>query len=191
MTHWLSRWLKPSTALNAEAVMLKFAQTGKPELLDDLVNRHGNDLYHFLLSQSDASLAADISQSTWLKVIEKRQYYQASGRFKSWLFTLGRHLLVDHLRVQNRWQTIELEEDMQISAQLNETVEQQMALEQFNRLLDGLPFLQKEAFILQKEGFSVDEIANITGENSETIKSRLRYARNQFKTMLAQHQEAV
>ena len=44
--------------------------------------------------------------------------------------------------------------------------------------------MRRGAFILQQEGFSLTDISAITGENSETIKSRLRYARKFFKQHL-------
>jgi DNA-directed RNA polymerase specialized sigma24 family protein len=51
-----------------------------------------------------------------------------------------------------------------------------------------LPFHQREAFIFQQEGFSVEEICTLTDENFETVKSRLRYARNNLKTLLGKSQ---
>lgn len=168
--------------------MLRYAHNGKPELLDDLVKLTGNDLYYFLLSQTDPTLAGDLSQSTWVRVIEKRSFYQPHGSFKSWLFTLGRNLMIDEFRRNNRWQTIELEGDELTTANLTDSIIGENELARFDYILENLSFLQKEAFILQKEGFSLSEIAIITGENAQTIKSRLRYARNAFKPLLQDSQ---
>lgn len=161
--------------------MLRYGESGKPDLLDYLVQLTGKDLYHFLLSQSEPDWASDISQVTWLKVIEKRALYKNTGRFKSWLFTLGRFELIDAIRHAHRWETIEWDDELISTSDLADDICAQDELSQFNALLDALPFLQKEAFMLQQEGFSISEIAQITTENSETVKSRLRYARNFFK----------
>ena len=49
--------------------------------------------------------------------------------------------------------------------------------EQLLELIAQLPPVQRETFLLREEGgFSVEEIADITGVNAETAKSRLRYA---------------
>ena len=49
-------------------------------------------------------------------------------------------------------------------------------------LVDELPEQQQEAFILREEaGMSVAEIAEMTGVNAETAKSRLRYAVNKLR----------
>ena len=40
-----------------------------------------------------------------------------------------------------------------------------------------MPALQREALLLKEEaGMSLKEIATLTGVNTETVKSRLRYA---------------
>lgn len=47
-----------------------------------------------------------------------------------------------------------------------------------------LPGEQKDALLLQEQGFSITDIAAITGAGKETVKSRLRYARNQLRDRL-------
>jgi RNA polymerase sigma-70 factor (ECF subfamily) len=45
------------------------------------------------------------------------------------------------------------------------------------RLMEGLPSVQREVFLLAEEGgLSLGEIAEATGVSFETAKSRLRYA---------------
>ena len=47
-----------------------------------------------------------------------------------------------------------------------------------------LPLEQRDALLLQEQGFSLAEIVEITGTGEETIKSRLRYARKQLRKQL-------
>lgn len=184
MKSWFLRWLNNNEQSSNEQLMQQFAATGDSGLLETLVSRCGDDLYHYLLSHSEPQLAADICQSTWLKVIEKRKYYKDQGNFKAWLFTLGRNQMLDNMRHANRWQTLDLHGEDAVSLSLDTTVAADEELDRFNKVLARLPFLQKEAFILQQEGFSLAQIAEITEENVETIKSRLRYARNHFNQLL-------
>jgi RNA polymerase sigma-70 factor (ECF subfamily) len=169
--------------------MQKYSQNGDPKLIDALIVRHGDDLYHFLLSLGGNQVAADLAQSTWLRVMEKRRNYHPNGQFKAWLFTLARNLLIDHLRVTQRnneiqWD-IEQDEHQQLSQTLTDSIDSSARLALFNQILAHMPLLQKEAFMLQQEGFSLAQIAQITTDNHETIKSRLRYARSQFEPLLA------
>ena len=52
--------------------------------------------------------------------------------------------------------------------------------------LATLPTEQRDAFLLQQEaGFSLAEIAELTGARLETVKSRLRYAIQKLRVELA------
>ena len=53
--------------------------------------------------------------------------------------------------------------------------------------LETLSKDQQQAFLLRESGFSRTEIADVTGENEETIKSRLRYASNHLRKILEVH----
>lgn len=177
------------TTPTAETLLAGFSSTGKRSYLAQLIEQCGDDLYYFLLKQSDAKTAEEVCQQSWLKVMEKHQSFQGNSSFKTWLFTLARNCLLDEFRRQQRWRAGELEDEiiaaddvvLQISQQ-----QQQMAFEQQLKLL---PFAQREALILQLEGFSLSEVAAITGQPTETIKSRLRYARQFLQQFYGAHND--
>jgi len=173
----LKQWLLAKK--DAETLMSLYAKSGKNEILQRLVELHADDLYHFLLSQSDIELAKDISQKTWLKVIDKRKYYQPNGSFKAWLFTVGRNTLLDELRKLNRYQAL-FDEQLEAELIITEVLDNDLQIK-FKQLLERLPFSQREAFVLQQEGFSILQIAQITHQKEQTIKTRLRYAKSYFK----------
>jgi len=166
----------------SEQLYSLYRDSAKPEYLQQLISLHGDALYYFLLRQSDQALADDISQQCWLKLIVRPAGFAGQSCFKTWLFSMARNCLIDELRRQQRWQSDD--EDAQASSintcPLN-AAQQQQQQQQFVLQLNRLPFLQREALMLQLEGFSLMQIAKITGEGEETIKSRLRYARQQLQ----------
>jgi len=188
----LPPWFNRSSC--ADELMQQFQQSGQLQWLEKLIMQCGDDLYHFLLRQADAELAADISQLCWLKVLENRHSYRAESRFKTWLFTLARNALVDELRKQQRWQVSEWQDDDGAGSGKDEQyhdciVGKLASLQQKERLgtaLAALPPLQREAILLQLDEFSLDDIATITRERPETIKSRLRYARERLAQLLGE-----
>ncbi len=174
----IQQWL--GLSVSNDVLMSRYAETGEQALLARLYDECGDDLYHFLLAMTSPDTAMDVAQKTWVTVIEKRHLYAASGRFESWLFTLGRHALIDEIRKQRRLTY----DDALLSRQLapdSATYEQS---DRFRQALAALPFAQREAFCLQQEGFGLQEIATICHSNRETIKTRLRYARENLKSAL-------
>ena len=171
--------------ISNEELMLRFAETEDKRWLSLLYDNCADDLYHFILTQSDRVLAKDICQKTWLKVIEKRHLYSHSGRFKAWLFTMARNILMDEYRRQNKVECKALDERHGLAGVFpGDDIE-----EAFNKALSALPMEQREAFCLQQEGFGIQEIADISHSNVETIKSRLRYAKYSLRQQLEQYHE--
>ena len=178
-------WYNPKTS--PERLLVNYLATGKNKYLSLLVAQFNLSLYHYLLSQSNKELAEDIVQTTWLKVIKTQQHSQGHKQqtnVKSWLFTIARNTLIDEYRRQHKWQQQLLDEDKMLTESLEQSIQASDRLTQFNAALAQLPFLQKEAFIFQQEGFSVVEIAALTHESFETTKSRLRYARKNLNHLL-------
>lgn len=181
----LKNWLFDSSD---EALMERFAQSSDNKLLVQLYDNCADNLYHFLLTQSDPAMAKDISQRTWLTVIEKKHLYRRNGRFQSWLFTLGRNHLIDELRKHNRLSSLD-DPDLQVAAQEQADFENTSLSEAFDRVLMQLPFVQREAFCLQQEGFGLQEIASITYSETETVKSRIRYAKRTLRDRLEKYHD--
>lgn len=173
-------WLNP--AVTPEKLLIDYVSTGNKKCLALLVEQFNLSLFHYLLSLSNKELAEDVIQITWLKVMKNNS--QTHTNVKSWLFTIARRTLIDELRQQQKWQYQALEDDHIVSTNLSDELENTDELKRFNEAISALPFYQKEAFIFQQEGFSILEICQLTDENFETIKSRLRYARNNLKALL-------
>src|SRR5690348_11790851 len=81
-----------------ESLLRRFAE-GDSQAMDRLVSRHGPTVYAFLgriLGRS--SLADDLYQEVWIKVIRKADGFQGKSRFSTWLFQVVRNTCIDHLR---------------------------------------------------------------------------------------------
>ena len=121
--------------------------------------------------------------------------YVPKAKFKTWLFTLAHNRMVDVLRA--RKPQVSLDAESEEGFELANTLaidsgfgplQQVEHRQQAQALLDALaelPEVQREAFLLQAEaGLSLSEIAEATGTNAETVKSRLRYARQKLRQSL-------
>ncbi len=178
-----------------ETLMQAFA-AGDARAFETLYDRHALPVWRFVQrSVHDRALADDLVQDVWFSLIRQAPRYEPRARFRTWLFTLAHHRLVDHWRTHKTHASLDAETDD--GAALADTlaadsgfgpVRQLQSREQAQALLDALaalPLPQREAFLLQAEGgLSLAEIAQATGVSAETAKSRLRYARERLRHTL-------
>jgi RNA polymerase sigma-70 factor (ECF subfamily) len=176
-----------------EELMLSYRE-GAAAAFEELYRRHKGGLFRFVLrSVRERSLAEELYQEIWMRVIEARGRYEPQAKFTTWLYTIAHNRIVDHWRKKGL-QVVALDqgEDPAIDPPASPSYEPEkilqgkQGLERFTRALEALPPAQREAFLLHEEaGMSVAEIARATGANEEAAKSRLRYALSKLKEALA------
>lgn len=84
-------------------VMLREAGEGDPEAWRKIIQAYSSRVFGLLYRQcGDAELAEEISQATFVHVVEKLGDYQEQGRFESWLFRIAMNLLRDEMRRRRR-----------------------------------------------------------------------------------------
>ena len=173
-----------------EELMLAY-QCGDVVAFEQLYERHKGGLYRYILRKcGNENTAEELFQEVWIKLIRAREQYEVRAKFTTYLYQLANNHCIDYYRKQNSRNpanTIAGDcEPENIPGREQEQPENQVILDQqINRLMyliEELPAEQQEAFILREEaGMSVAEIAEVTGVNAETAKSRLRYAVNKLR----------
>ena len=183
-------------AVPADETLMQAFAAGDARAFETLYDRHALPVWRFVQrSVRDAALADDLVQDVWFSLVRQAPQYEPRARFRTWLFTLAHHRMVDHWRTHKAHASLDAETED--GAALVDTlaadsgfgpVRQLQSREQAQALLDALaalPLPQREAFLLQAEGgLSLAEIAQATGVNAETAKSRLRYARERLRRTL-------
>lgn len=173
--------------------MLAF-KSGDAGAFNTLVKRHRQSVYNFILRfVGHRQRAEDLLQETWLKVVRSSSDYQPKARFTTWVFTIARNLCVDQARKDSYRQTDSLDAPVSASdsegRELGELVPDEVGLAPdraahnvrlrplIERALAALPEEQREVFLLREyHGVGFKEIAEVTGVNENTVKSRMRYA---------------
>ena len=192
-----NRWMPNAQPPDAtdEALMLGFAG-GDMAAFDTLYNRHELAVWRFVFrSVKVQAVADDLLQDVWFAVARNAGSYEVKAKFRTWLFTLAHHRLVDYLRTAKNHTSLDATDDGARS--LVDTLAADSGFGPLRRLqsreqasaliaaVEQLPAEQRQAFLLQAEGdLSVQEIAEATGVNFETAKSRLRYARASLRQLL-------
>lgn len=178
--------------------MRRFQERGDAAAFESLFRRHKAGLHQFLLRLSGSATAAEeVSQQTWLKVVElaEQRRYRPAAPFRAALFSMARnHYFDEYVRRHGATRSIPLE-DAEVgelpdgdddAGELVERLERQAAVEQ---ALGALPPAQAEVMALWMQGFELGEVARITGAPWHTVVSRKRYALAKLRRALARRVE--
>jgi RNA polymerase sigma-70 factor (ECF subfamily) len=175
-----------------EALMLAYA-AGDVAAFEALYGRHKGGVYrYFLRSVRERGLADELFQDVWANLIKARATYVVEAKFSTWLYRLAHNRLIDHYRRAQVVQLVALapEDDADDPGDIHASGDPgpeahaaaRQAAAQLRRLVEALPPVQREAFLLQAEGgLSLEAIAEATGTGRETVKSRLRYALDKLR----------
>jgi len=132
-------------------------------------------------------LAIDVVQETFMKVWEKRSEMHAIQNPEAWCMTLTRNFALEKLRSKfHRSVTMDAigQQETGLPSPLQQT-EMAETMELIDRIVNRLPLKQKESFLLRDvEGFSYQEISDITGHSVSDVKVCIFRARNIIRNRL-------
>lgn len=173
--------------LSDDQLMVSFGR-GDRSAFDLLYARYKQPLYGYLYRNCGNEASIDeLFQDIWLKVIASSSRYKRRGKFRSWIFTLAHHCIVDFYRKSAR-QAVKQSavEELASNQSTESSVRDSEVLLAVQTAIASLPLEQRQAFCLREEsGFSVKEIAEIQDISVEAAKSRLRYAYVKLRIKLA------
>jgi len=190
--------MAPNPTTSDEELMERY-RDGDAAAFDVLYGRHKGGVFRYLARQcGNHGIAEELFQEVWMNVIRARASYTVQAKFTTYLYRVAHNRLIDHYRAQpgGVLASFDTEEgpslDNVAAARGADPAVSADARQQAGRLLeliDELPAVQREAFLLQQESdMSIEEIAQATGVSRETAKSRLRYAIAKLREGM-QHQD--
>jgi RNA polymerase sigma factor (sigma-70 family) len=180
------------TGPSDESLMLQY-QRGDAGAFDTLYARHRAPLFRFIarqLQQAQRDQAEEVFQEVWMNLIQARETYRVEAMFRTYLYTLAHHRVMDYFRKHRRAEVFlfsdnnsDNNDDILGNLPASRVAEPEvLAISQQQgaavlRVLGALPAPQREAFLLSEEaGLTIEEIAETTGVSFEAAKSRVRYA---------------
>jgi len=174
-------------------------QEGDPEAFDALLRRYERMLANYFYKQCyDRTLAQDLVQDTFLRILRSAHRYRPEAKFKTYLFTVARNLWIDHHRSRKAAPRtisadIPLAEDGATLADLvpteertqPERLEDREAAALVRRALEQLPEGQREVWLLAvDQDLKQREIAEVLDIPLGTVKSRMNAAVSRLRGLL-------
>jgi RNA polymerase sigma factor (sigma-70 family) len=152
------------------------------------VDQHADNVYRFILKNlRHEEDARDVVQSAFEKLWRNRDEVDTE-RCKSYLFTIAYHQMIDHLRKVKR---ITLREEFKEESKVIDRP-QHNAKKILDLALSRLNDLQRSLVMLKDyEGYSYEEIGQITGLSGSQVKVYLHRARIQLKNFLVKPENVI
>lgn len=136
---------------------------------------------------SDLSVAEELTEDTFLKLVLKKPRFSAGCSFKTWLYTIGRNLALDYLK-RSRRTTVCLDDCPEISDEEQNLERQYIQQENQIMLHHAMRKLKPEyrqvLWLVYFEGFRCAEVGKIMGKSESTTHTLVSRARQALKQKL-------
>lgn len=158
-------------------------ETGLLRLIQD----HKDALMLYLNSfVSDLTVAEELTEDTFLKLVLKKPRFSARSSFKTWLYAIGRNLALDHLRRRkNAPLSVEEQPEVADDACLERRYIQQQDKLVLHAVMKRLkPEYYQVLWLIYFEGFSCAEAGRIMKKSTHNTETLVHRARRALKSEL-------
>ena len=155
---------------------------GDSDAMERLILKYQNRIYNVILKIcSDPDDAAELTQETFVKVIENIHKFEGRSKFYTWAFRVAVNLTLNYCQMQvlKEFLSDENSPDPEAVAQNKELCE--MAVQALMKLDDA----QRAVVVLRDiEGMNYAQIADVLNIELGTVRSRLSRARGRLRKIL-------
>ena len=173
--------------------------SGHDAALSELMERHGERLFHYLIrSLQNDDEAADLAQEAFVRVYQNRVKFDTQQKFSTWLYAIAANLVKDRYRWRSRHPQVSLDaENEQTGNSLrdhlpahdptpSDCLEADERADAVRRAVAALPDELRTPLILAEyEERSHAEIGGILGCTAKAVEVRIYRARQQLRVSLA------
>jgi len=172
---------------------------GEERAFQELVQRYQTRLLNFIYRTiGDRERAEDLVQEVYIRVYRHLHRFDRSKKFSTWIYTIASNLAKNELRNRSRnplvlFQTIKKNWDADHrplewednTYRPDDLYRRRQLKAMIDNAVSQLPEHHRQVFVLREmEGKTYEEIAEVTGVNLGTVKSRLNRARNNFAQII-------
>ena len=169
-------------AVTDESMLLE-----REEIIDQLMQEYSDDILHLVYTYvKNRTTAEDLTQEIFLKCYEKLNQFNQQATLKTWVYRIASNHCKDYLRSWH-YRKITLSDKIldYIPSKSKQVEEEIIANSEENILTNAvmnLPLKYREVvFLHYYEELSLAEISKITTVNINTIKTRLKRAKEILK----------
>jgi RNA polymerase sigma-70 factor (ECF subfamily) len=169
-----------------DSALMERVRSGDLEQLSELFERHHRRLYQFFLKLArDRSVAEDLVQEVFVRVLKYRHTWRDEAEFVPWMFALARNAAVDQFRSRTRDSKRDAAAVPDLVLQPARAVERLEELERASQLRAALDLLapdKREVLLLARFGeLKHERIAALLGISPGAVRVRLHRALKELR----------
>lgn len=158
--------------------LIKRARQGDEAAIAELISRVQDRLYRYCLMLTHRrEVAEDICQETLIKAFQKLERLTQAEAFMGWLYQLAKNIYVDQMRLKSASETPQ----DQITEQASAAPDSDLILTVQKVLSQFEPEDRHFLLLVELEGYSYAEVAEIVGLSEDAVRSKLHRLRQEFK----------
>ncbi len=159
------------------------------EAFRELFEIYQRDIFNFLhFKLGNIEAAEDFVQDVFIKIWERRGQLRENTSIKSFLFTIARHVALNHLRHNKIVLKFQMEQTNKVSAEQAEYLEfERIELQNvLMRAIINLPLKSRIIFMMNRfEELTYNEIADRLNVSVKTVESHMGQGVKAFTRILA------
>lgn len=162
----------------------------KEDILAEIMMEHGSDLVRLAFNYvKDKETAKDMVQNTFIKCYENMDNFRFDSSVKTWLYRITINQCKDYLR---SWHYRKVHAKSSFGSNIisffpstEDKVVKDSEHEEMKDLIFSLPKNYREViFLYYYKSLSIGEIAEVTKLNINTVKTRLKRAKQRLKVLI-------
>lgn len=172
-----------------DRTLARRVQLGDRQAFEELVRRYLRPIHAVVASYlREPADIEDAAQETFLRALDRIHTFEPERPFAPWLYQIARNVARNRRKAIGRWQTKAFPapelptRDPDPAARL----EREEISRMVGAAMDRLPEQQRTAFrLFDVEGYPAEEIAQLMGIATGTVRSHVHHARRALRAELA------
>lgn len=162
---------------------------GDESALEEIVSQYRLGLQNYInLIVNNFSVAEDLTEETFVKLLLKKPKNKGTASFKTWLYTIGRNTAIDWLRKNPQGRELSIDEIFNIEIEEENFLQLYIKDEEKRAVHDALnsinPDYKNVLTLFYFEDFSIEEISRILKKSKKGTSVLLHRAKKSLKAKL-------
>lgn len=173
----------------SDAELMRRFQRDDVKAFEQILNRYEKRILGFFIKYfSDEEVAKDLTQDCFIRIIDKKAFFDCERNFQPWIFRIASNLANSYYRINQHIHHSPID-DHEFASNDESSTDKKALNASIRQGINLLSEEHKAVFILRHfNQLSINEIAETLEIKEGTVKSRLYYAHQTMKSYIIEQE---